>query len=662
MDNNLYQVAVNTQFNESSLTYLSQNEYEVGDLVLVPLGKQTLSGCVIERITEMPGDLDLSKLKLIKEKSFQFKLRKTHLSFLTWTAHYYHYPVGKLISDVLPKPMKRPRKLLGLQATGESLHVPLNEEQMSAEEKISANLKNYKRWLLHGVTGSGKSNVYLSLIQKVLASGRSVLFMLPEINLTPQFIKVFQDHVSTEIFIYNSSISSSDKFGLWERLSSETDDPCVVIGVRSAIFLPFKNLGLIIVDEEHDSSFKQDDRCPYNARDIAAKRAMDLDIPVVLGSATPSVETYTQIKQTEQYLALRKRALTSELPVVILSDLREKEAEEGAVWPFKIETLNKITEALKRGEQVLVFLNKLGFADFLQCRSCGHHFSCPNCSSNLKFYKKRNEISCQICGYKDRSPEICPSCSSMTIKQVGYGTEKLTSVLREFFLDKITERFDRDELTTFTQIEDRLQEFHNGKIDILVGTQMLSKGHNFKKVNLVVVMGVDAQLNFPDFRATERAYQLITQVCGRPGRFGEKSEVIIQTMNQGNPVFKMIQEHGFDDFYQSEIPLRKICDCPPFAKIAMIYLTGKNSSMVKESANSLASLIEVLTSKHFSQVSLLGPRPALIEKRVNKYTWSLMLKSEDVNQLHNILRTIKKNMKLGGQISMKIDIDPYQLA
>jgi primosomal protein N' (replication factor Y) len=250
----------------------------------------------------------------------------------------------------------------------------------------------------------------------------------------------------------------------------------------------------------------------------------------------------------------------------------------------------------------------------------------------------------------------------MTIKQVGYGTEKLTTVLREYFLEKKIERFDRDELTTFNQIEDRLQEFHGGAIDILVGTQMLSKGHNFRKVNLVVVMGVDAQLNFPDFRATERAYQLITQVCGRPGRFGEKSEVVIQTMNIGNPIFKMIQDHGFDEFYQSEVPLRKICDCPPFAKIAMIYLTGKNSSMVKDSAINLGSMIEVLISKHFSQVSLLGPRPALIEKRVNKYTWSLMIKSEDVNQLHNILRTIKKNHKLNAQISVKIDIDPYQIA
>lgn len=662
MDNNLYQVAVNTQFNESSLTYQSQDHYEIGDLVSVPLGKRFLSGCIIEKVSKAPSDLDLTKLKPIKEKSFQFKLRKNHLSFLSWTANYYHYPVGKLISDVLPKPMKRPRKLSGLQSCGEINTVPLNNEQQIIEEKITKHLGEYKRWLLHGVTGSGKSNIYLSLIQKVLTSGKSVLFMLPEINLTPQFIKVFQDHVSSEIFIYNSSISGSDKFGLWERLSNENDDPCVVIGVRSAIFLPFKNLGVIIVDEEHDSSFKQDDRCPYNARDIATKRAMDLEIPVILGSATPSVETYSQIKQTEQYLPLYKRALSSELPIVILSDLREKDEGEAAVWPFKIETLKKITEALERNEQVLVFLNKLGFADFLQCRACGHHFSCPNCSSNLKFYKKRNEISCQICGYKDRSPEICPSCSSMTIKQVGYGTEKLTSVLREYFSKHTTERFDRDELTTFTQIENRLQEFHAGKIDILVGTQMLSKGHNFKRVNLVVVMGVDAQLNFPDFRATERAYQLITQVCGRPGRFGEKSEVIIQTMNQGNPVFKMIQEHGFDEFYQSEIPLRKICDCPPFAKIAMIYLTGKNSAMVKESANSLGEMIEVLISKHFAQVSLLGPRPALIEKRVNKYTWSLMLKSDDVNQLHNILRTIKKNMKLNGQVSLKIDIDPYQLA
>lgn len=654
---NGYVVAVNTPFNNSLLTYLGPEGLEPGTLVEVPLGKRNVLGCVLEGCTL--GD-DLKVVKEIKRELYPFRLSESYISFLRWTANYYHYPLGQLISDTIPNLMKRPRELKAIYQEGER-PIPLNKQQQSCFEGIRDSFGKYKKWLLHGVTGSGKSNVYMALIKEVIKAGNSVLFLLPEINLTPQFIKMFKDSVDAEIYLYNSSISKSDKFGLWSHLATNKT-PCVVIGVRSAVFLPIKDLGLIIVDEEHDQSFKQDDRCPYNARDLAIKRASDEAIPIVLGSATPSLETYVDARESNNYLTLTEMALSAERPEIELVDLRLKnEAFDKELWPFKKETIEAIGNALEKKEQVLVFMNKLGFADFLQCRSCGHEFHCPNCSSNLKFYKKRNSIECQICAYEDKAPEICPKCGNMNLKQIGFGTEKLTEVLSGQFPNYRVERFDRDELTTASKTHERLEQFHRGEIDVFVGTQMLAKGHNFKRVNLVVVMGVDSLLNFPDFRASERAYQLLTQVAGRPGRYGEESKVYVQTLNTDHPLFGIVKRHEFDEYYQTEIQLRKLCGAPPFSRVAMIYIMGKNQGEVIDGAHKIRQFLDNLKKTHFSDIEALGPRPGIIEKRVNKYTWAIMVKSTDRAQLHNLLKTLGKNKLLHGRLGLKVDIDPYHL-
>jgi primosomal protein N' (replication factor Y) (superfamily II helicase) len=652
----IYRLAVNSPFNDSILSYRSLARRAVGEIVEVPLGKRKILGCVIE--LESKSDVCESKLKEIGEIRYEFQLDEQYIQFLRWVSDYYHYPLGLLIFDTIPKEMKKPRKLTPMIGV-EDLEIPLNDEQLCAVKTIKSH-KGFKRWLLHGVTGSGKSNVYLSSIQNILDNNQSALFLLPEINLTHQFIEMFTKNLKAEIYIYNSSISKSEKLGLWNILSASLK-PVVVIGVRSAIFLPFKNLGLIIVDEEHDNSFKQDERCPYNARDISIKRAKNLDIPVILGSATPSIEMYHQVHETSEYLTLKKMALSSQRPRISLVDIRVKESNDSEIWPFQESTIKKISSALQKKEQVLIFLNKLGYADFLQCGTCGHHFHCLNCSSNLKYFKYSNKVSCQLCGFENKAPEICPTCGNMKLKQIGYGTEKLTEVLTETFVDYRVDRFDRDELKTARSIEARLKEFHRGEIDILVGTQMLSKGHNFKKVNLVVVMGVDAQLNFPDHRATERTYQLITQVSGRPGRFGTESEVLIQTLNCDNGLFKIVQDHSFSGFYDEEINTRRTCFSPPFSRLIMIYLTGARQAEVANLAVTAAKQLKHLIKEHFTQVELLGPRPAIIEKRVNKYTWTIMLKSADRNQLHNCLNTFKTMANNYQKISLKFDIDPYHM-
>jgi primosomal protein N' (replication factor Y) (superfamily II helicase) len=657
-----YRVAVNTPFNKSVLTYRSEKHFERGSLVMAPLGKRVVIGCVLSN-KEDPSQIEnIEKLKELEVSEYEFSFSESELRFLEWTASYYHYPIGQMISDILPSLMKKPRVLNAILPNEDVVEIPLNEEQRQCVSLVLKDLHHYKRWLLHGVTGSGKSNVYLTLISKVISEKKSALFLLPEINLTPQFIEMFQQKIKAPLYIYNSSISKSDKLGLWNRVTNSSE-PFVVIGVRSAIFLPITDLGIIIVDEEHDSSFKQEDRCAYNARDLAIKKAAEANIPVMLGSATPSMESYVEAQNTERYLTLKKMALSSARPEIELVDLRteNKSKLESEVWPFRKETLESIREALVREEQVLVFLNKLGFADYLQCRSCGHDFHCPNCSSNLKFFKRKNSTECQICGYSASAPQICPKCSNMQIKQIGYGTEKIAEVLKEFFPNKKIERFDRDELTTSNKVHERLEQFHAGEIDIFVGTQMLAKGHNFRRVNLVVVMGIDAQLNFPDFRATERAYQLLTQVSGRPGRFGSNSKVIVQTLNTDNPLFEIVKDHKFREFYEKEIPFRKKCQTPPFARIAMIYLTSKSQSLVADWANGVASMLQNISKSHLPTIQVLGPRPALIEKRVNKYTWSLMLRSSDRSDLHKALNTLENNIGLPKEVALKYDVDPYHL-
>lgn len=663
-------VAINLPIGDSLLTYLISEEHlllKKGTIVEVPLGNRKAKGCLItsdQNIIEAPKGYKLKEI--IGPKENEVLLSEMQLTFLTWIANYYHYPLGPLIFETLPKAMKRPKPLNFKTGQGLPTGYELSVEQSEALGKmLPAMTKGFSKWLLHGVTGSGKSVVFLELMKKALEEKKSILYLLPEINLTLQFIDFFTKHLNCKIYSYNSSISNSDKYQLWVEGESlaDGDEPALIIGVRSSIFVPIKNLGLIIVDEEHDQSFKQDDRCPYNARDIAIKKASLLKIPIVLGSATPAVDTFKafQIDLPSQYIKMTQRVGESILPEIVLIDIRMKKTFDEDLWPLRQESIDEMKKSLQQDKQVLVFVNKLGFAGFLQCRACGKSFDCPNCTTSLRVYKKRHSLECHVCDYKDVIPDQCDICGNMSMLQKGFGTEKLKEVLEHVFPEKRIERFDRDEITTIKKVEERLREFHDGSIDILVGTQMLSKGHNFEKVDLVIILGIDSQLNFPDYRSHERVYQQLTQVSGRSGRYGGDSKVVVQTLNPDNEIFEHVVNHNFTEFYTNEIEMREQCDSPPYSKLVMIYVTGKNQSFVIKESKSLAQSIGHLIKKHFSEVKVLGPRPALMEKRVNKYTWALMLKSTSINQLHNLLKTVKSGHQPGHTISVKYDVDPYFL-
>lgn len=661
-------VAVNYPVKNQGLTYLAPEELglAVGNIVDVPLGKRRELGCVMELHDTAPTVE--AKAVLAKREDYP-TLRPNDLRLFQWMSDYYHYGLGQLIADSLPAAKKRPRPLKESRGTGLPLEHSPSIAQQNVIGEIISQLGKFSKHLVHGVTGSGKTLIFQEAMRQVFERGQSVLYLLPEINLTPQFVDTFRRHVNVSVLTFHSEVTASEKFLIW-KMAADSAEPRLYLGVRSAVFLPINNLGLIVIDEEHDGSFKQDDRCPYNARDVAMKKAQIEGCPIVLASATPAMETWFNFTQSNSgafYHPLPERVAGAFLPKIRFVDTRKPvkpslESPPEPIWPLVPSTVELLRSATQRGEQALVFINRLGFANYLQCRSCGHQFHCPNCSVTLRYFKQKNLLSCQHCEYSEPLPESCPKCFCLTLQQKGFGTERVQHELQHLIPEKTIERFDRDEIKTFTALKDKLERFHEGKIDLLVGTQMLSKGHNFKRVKKVLILGVDNQLNYPDFRATERVWQTIVQVAGRAGRYSQDGEVFIQTGNPEAPLFDIIARQSLDEFYKAELPLRELCECPPFYRLAALYFSGRfQDKLIQHMTQVIDPLFRGLTQKHFKQVQVLGPRPATIEKKANQFTWTILLKSRDLNELHNCLNSFQLNWAGISGISLKIDVDPQHL-
>lgn len=660
-------IAVNYPLKNQGLLYHYEGELKRGDVVEVPLGKRSSLGCVLSPDESEHAEYKstpLDKIKEIKEVVPAWTLTESELALYEWMASYYHYSLGQLIFDCLPHHLKRPRPLEKTLGEGMELEFKPNHLQEAVIDGIEKNLESFGRFLVHGVTGSGKTVVYLDLIKETVEKGKSVLFLLPEINLTPQFISTFARYLNVPVYSYHSELSDSQKYQTW-LMARTLNEPCLILGVRSSVFIPVANLGLILIDEEHDTSFKQDDRCPYNARDVASKKAQLLNIPLVMGSATPSIESYAAFhdkKNSSNLFEMKERAGDAYLPAIELVDSRDKAAKEDDIWPLVPKSLDAIKEALGRKEQVLVFVNRLGFASYIQCRACGKQFQCPNCSVALRFYKRKSVLGCNHCDYKEPLPNQCTSCGCLTLTNKGFGTEKIQEVLEKVLPDKRIERFDREEIKNFTQLEARLDDFHAGKIDVMVGTQMLSKGHNFEKVKLVLILGIDSQLNFPDFRAVERVYQTLTQVSGRAGRYSKDGRVLIQTLNPDSSLFHIVKAHDFHRFYEDELKLRGMSGTPPYKRLAMIHFSSRfQDKLIQHVSESIGPMVKGMVRSHFHEVDVLGPRPAQVEKKSNQFTWSILLKSSDLGQLHNLLKSFEMNYKPMASVTYKIDIDPYSI-
>ena len=533
-----------------------------------------------------------------------------------------------------------------------------NRMQQQAIQQILDKKDSFGVFLLHGVTGSGKTEVYLRVAREILRNNKSVLILVPEIALLPLIVRRAEKFLRCNISVLHSELGERERVEEWQK--TRKGDVPVVIGTRSALFAPLNNLGLIIIDEEHDGSFKQGEYPRYHARESAIVRAQLEGCPILLGSATPSLESYYNAGNGKYtYLSLPMRVEERPLPQTRLVDMKEEYRKTGDPI-FSRLLLDHIGLALKRKEQVLILQNRRGYAAWLMCRECGNILECPHCSMTLTFHKQQNRMICHYCEYSRLTPRSCEKCSSHYLHLFGVGTEKLVEALKSLFPEARIERFDRDSTRKIGSIARILTRFALQEIDILVGTQMLAKGHDFPRITLVGVIGADSGIGIPDFRASERLYQLITQVAGRSGRGSEPGLVVLQTFHTDHYAVQSAMKQSFQEFYEKEIRFRRVLQFPPYIAMANIILSGKNSALVMEESRQFAKL--VLAFKNES-MKLIGPAIAPIARLRGLNRFQIILKSPGRKPLKDCLRSALREYEQHQKrhSSIAIDIDPYSL-
>lgn len=549
----------------------------------------------------------------------------------------------------------------GFEETRESPTVLLSEDQEKAMHEIIRSFEAHPATLLHGVTGSGKTEIYINLIKKALESDTQVLYLLPEIALTTQIVQRLKKIFGNSMGVYHSRFSDNERVEVWNGILSGKFK--FVIGVRSAIFLPFENLGLIIVDEEHDGSYKQQEPAPrYHARDVAMMLAKLHHAKVLLGSATPAMETYFHARNNRYGLvALDKRFGEANLPDITLADMTSERKRKVIKGEFSQLLFQRIEGALSRKEQVIIFQNRRGYSPMMSCEDCGWVPKCVNCAVSLTYHQYRHALVCHYCGYRETVPHHCPTCTSTRLKTVGYGTEKLEEELNAFFPEAKVQRMDLDTTRTKTSYESILGAFENGDTDILVGTQMVTKGLDFDRVSLVGVFNADRMMHFPDFRSYERAYQLITQVSGRAGRRARKGEVVIQTANPDHPVLNFILKNNFETFYEMQIADRHRHDYPPFTRLIEITVKHADKKVCQDASRRLA----VALRDQLDQTKVFGPGEPMVSKIRNQYLMTVLLKIfRGQTDLHEVKRLVQDSIntlsreQIFRNVRFIADVDP----
>ena len=550
----------------------------------------------------------------------------------------------------------------------ENNKLQLNEEQSKAFEAIkdAIEAKKFEEFLIYGITGSGKTEVYLQLIEEVINQDKSAIVLVPEISLTPQMLDRFIGRFGKDkIAVLHSKLSVGERHDEWIRIKENRAK--IVIGARSAIFAPVNDLGIIIIDEEHDASYKSDSTPRYDAKEIAEDIAINNNIPLILGSATPDIRTFyrTQVSTTKSQniqtnfnkitlLELRKRANNSNLPKVEIIDLKY-ELATGNKSMLSRALYEAMDKNIKNKKQTILFLNRRGYSTFIMCRECGYTVKCPNCNISLTYHKYKNILKCHYCAHEEIPVSKCPSCGSDKIRYFGTGTQKLEQEINKIFPQAKTIRMDVDTVTKKNSYEDILGKFKNDNIDILIGTQMVVKGHHFPNVTLVGVIAADGSLNIDDYRANERTFQLLTQVAGRAGREKSEGKVIIQTYNPDSFPIEFAQKQDYDLFYNTEINLRKQLKYPPFCDIIVVGFTGENEEEIKKISNYIYSLLENNLSKY--GVNVYKPMPAPIDKIQNKYRWRVIAKGIATDDVNVIINKCLQHIYQSNNNKTKIAID-----
>lgn len=545
-----------------------------------------------------------------------------------------------------------------------SLHLTPAQEKAIAEISQALAHKNFHPFLLHGVTGSGKTEVYLRAIEKAIAQGRAALLLVPEISLTSQVMAYFKDRCPYSLAILHSGLTPGERFDEWRRIKRGVAK--LVIGARSAIFAPFENIGLFIIDEEHDTSYKQEEKVLYHARDLALVRAKMENAVVVLGSATPSLESYYNVLQKKfSYLSLPERIDGRPLPEIQIVDMRQEKNKGQGKTIISAVLAENLQQTMQKKEQTLLFLNRRGFATFGLCPDCGYSFKCPNCSVSLIYHLPEKSFRCHYCDYSLAAPSYCPRCSATHLLLLGTGTQRLEEEIKKAFPDILVGRMDRDTAGRKKSFQ-IMNQVRRGEINLLVGTQMIAKGHDLPRVTLVGVLAADLSLNVPDFRASERTFQLLTQVAGRAGRADLPGKVIIQTYNPEHYSLAFAQNHDFIGFYKQEISFRKEMDYPPFKRLIHLRWEGNSLEKVQKFAQNLQALIIALKKinpKYEEQIEVLGPAPAPLSYLRGKHRYHILLKGQNWSKLHNFSQEIwqrQEKIAISG-VRLIVDVDPINM-
>lgn len=678
---------------DSTLTYQIPDSLltslVVGQRVLIPLGKRKVLGIYLGEDKSTSQNFELKSIEKILDEEPYF--HPTQLKFIQWAAEYYLCPLGEMFKTAMPaeltkipKEKKRKGKVsiplsptLPLQGGGREA-LKLSASQQNIVEEIQKQ-KGFQAHLIHGVTGSGKTEIYLELIRQTLEQGKQALCLLPEIGLTPQLLARFQKIFGAEVQAYHSNLTDKQRLDIWNKAKNK--EFSVLLGTRSSLFVPFPHLGLIVVDEEQDSSYKQEERVRYHARDLAIVRAKFENIPVVLGSATPSLETYHKaITQKYVYHELLERFGSAKLPEVEIVDLKESNSAEVTLKFFHPDAqiknkhsknkllspqlLQALGERLKNKEQSLIFLNRRGFAHFLLCQDCAFSPRCPNCDITLTFHQKRKKLICHYCDFVQAAPEHCPQCKGHSWLPMGSGTEKIEDELKTLYPEAKISRMDRDSTSKKGSLEKILKDLADGEIDILVGTQMIAKGHDYPQVTLVGILLADASLHHPDFRASETTFQTLSQVSGRAGRGSKKGKVMLQCFEPEHYSLQYAARHQTQEFYNRELECRKELSYPPFSRLMVLRFQGNSQKKVEESASRMASYLEKQRETQNWNWSILGPAPCLLERMKNQYRWQILIKNYGIpsfqTEFLNQMGFFKKEI-LDSGVRLIIDVDPLHV-
>ncbi|HEX5000056.1 MAG TPA: primosomal protein N' [Terriglobia bacterium] len=650
-----------------TFTYSLSGPAAIGCRVVVPFRGRDVEGFIVGLRDTAPESFDALPAREVMDH--EPLLPADVFALCRWIADYYFAPLGEVLKSALPPGITQKRIERAVARRSEKdpakaralppdLGLALTPDQQRALDTIE-NVPGFGAILLHGVTGSGKTEVYIQATRRALDRGRTSLVLVPEIGLTPQLAERFAIRFPGRTAVLHSGLTSKQRIEEWTRI--RRGDAPVVIGTRSAVFAPLENLGLVIVDEEHETSYKQEETPRYHARDTAIVRARNAGAAIVLGSATPSMESFRNGEAGKFTVArLPSRVEQRPLPKVEVVNMREEYVVAGRQVVFSERLLGAIATRLERREQTIVLLNRRGFAAFLLCRKCGFTYDCSACSVSLTYHRSIHKLLCHYCGLAKRPPERCPECASEHIHYVGEGTERLEHDLTELFPAARIARVDRDVMRHPRDFERVLGAFRNGDTDILVGTQMIAKGHDFPNVTLVGVISADASLALPDFRAAERTFQLLTQVAGRSGRGDRPGEVVIQSYHPDHYTFQLAETQRFEDFYQRESRYRRALFYPPFSALAGIVVSDRNAERAAQTSRDVGQFLGGLGEE---RIRVIGPAPAPLERLKRVHRYQLLIKAATRDALHRALDKLQANLesKKPGSTRVMIDVDPVSL-